>query len=417
MEESMIEVVTSEYAEEAPFLWLQRVSAFYAPNYSVQQIADLDDRLAAHIDGLRVAGHEGWKLLESSLDSKGSEDFFSAAVLALEAKDGRFEELIGRTKSAPEAVSGVISALGWSSHKAIAGRMKSYLDDPSPIKQKLGIAALGLHRQDIGPKLAQFLSAPVDSVRIRALRTAGQLGRQDVLRHTLAAITEPKPEARFWAGWSSVLLGDRAKALDTLVSIALKPGPRQMRALQLALHASDTKAGYELLLQLADLPDALRIRIIGSGYVGDVRYAQWLVDQMAQPSVARIAGEAFVNITGADFNLDQLETLPPEDFEDGPTEDPDDENVELPEDIALPWPDQKKIQSWWDRNKSRFTVGNKYFLGQPVTRAHCIHVLKTGFQRQRIAASLHMALLDPGQPLFEWRAPAWRQKRWLETLK
>lgn len=409
--------VLAEHADEAAFLWLQRASAVHAPNYSPQQFADLDERLAAHIDGLRVAGDHGWKLLEAPLVNQGSEDFFPAAVLAIEAKDGRFDGLIERIKVAPETISGLISALGWVSYEVIAERVKSYLDDPSPIKQKLGIAALGLHRQELGPKLVQFLLAPVDSVRIRALRTGGQVGRLDVLRHLIAALTEPKPEARFWAGWSSVLLGDRAKALDTLVAVALKPGPRQLDALQFALQAMDVKAGHEALLQLADVPDALRLRIIGSGFVGDARYVQWLIDQIAQPAVARIAGEAFVNITGADFNLDQLETLPPEDFEDGPTEDPDDENVELPEDIALPWPDHKKIQAWWDHNKNRFTVGKKYFLGQSVTRAHCIHVLKTGLQRQRIAASLHMALLDPGQALFEWRAPAWRQKRWLETLK
>ena len=301
---TILEIVR-DHVDEASFLWLQRRSAVHAPNYLLEQFADLDQRLAAHIDGLRVSGNEGGKLLHAALDNEGPEDFFPAAVLAIEQKDGRFNDLVERVTHAPEASSGVISALGWTSYEAISERMKSYLDDPSPIKQKLGIAAFGLHRHDFGPKLVQFLSAPVDSVRIRALQTAGQLGRHDVLRHILAALSEPKSEARFWAGWSSVLLGDRAKALDTLVSIALKPGPRQMRALQLALQATDTKAGHELLLQLADLPDALRIRIIGSGYVGDVRYAQWLVDQMAQPSVARIAGEAFVNITGADFNLDQ----------------------------------------------------------------------------------------------------------------
>jgi len=31
-------------------------------------------------------------------------------------------------------------------------------------------------------------------------------------------------------------------------------------------------------------------------------------------------------------------------------------------------------------------------------------VLKEGFQRQRIAAALYLSLLNPGTPLFEWRA-------------
>jgi hypothetical protein len=49
-------------------------------------------------------------------------------------------------------------------------------------------------------------------------------------------------------------------------------------------------------------------------------------------------------------------------------------------------------------------------MGQPPSRNHYIEVLKNGYQRQRIAAAYHLCLLNPGTPLFEWRAPAWRQE-------
>jgi uncharacterized protein (TIGR02270 family) len=401
------------YVDEASFLWLQRSHAAHAPNYSPQQFADLDERLAAHIDGLRVAGEEGWKLLEAALANESPEDFFPAAVLAIEAKDGRFEALIERAKKAPEAVPGLISALGWVSPQFLGGQVKSLLGDPSPLKQKLGMAACALHRQDCGPALNGFVVSSVDSVKIRALRVVGELGRVDLMPQLQAALGDAKAETRFWAAWSAVLLGDRAKALDALVPCALKPGPRQMRALQLALQALEIEVGHGLLLQLAELPDAQRLRIIGAGFIGDPRYVPWLIEQMALPAVARIAAEAFVSITGADFNLDQLETMPPEGFDEGPTDDPDDENVELPEDIALPWPDVGRIRQWWEAHQSKFQNGVRSFIGKPVTREHCVHVLKEGFQRQRIAAALYLALLEPGKCLFPTSAPAWRQQRLL----
>jgi hypothetical protein len=55
-------------------------------------------------------------------------------------------------------------------------------------------------------------------------------------------------------------------------------------------------------------------------------------------------------------------------------------------------------------------------MGGPVTPENCIEVLKTGFQRQRIAAAFYRCLIQPGTPLFEWRAPAWRQQRELAQL-
>jgi uncharacterized protein (TIGR02270 family) len=132
---------------------------------------------------------------------------------------------------------------------------------------------------------------------------------------------------------------------------------------------------------------------------------------MANPALARIAAEAFVNIAGPNFNIEQMEAPPPDGFEDGPSDDPDDEQVDVPEDVALPWPDAARIASWWSAQQGRFEAGRRYFLGKPATPAHCRDVLATGFQRQRIAAALFLPILAPGSVLFNCSAPAWRQTR------
>src|SRR5688572_27419868 len=224
-----------EHAEEASFLWLQRRGAVTASNYSPQQFSDLDERLEAHIDGLRVAEDEGWKMVEAGLDNEGPEDFFPACVLALENADGRFAEVLQRAESQPAVVPGVISALGWASAQYLTGRVKDLLAAESPFHQMLGVAACGLHRRDPGAALSTLLDSRKATVRTRALRTAGQLGRLDLLPQMMMALTDAKQDARFWAAWSAVLLGDRRTALDALVSYATRPGSRQMRAMRLAV--------------------------------------------------------------------------------------------------------------------------------------------------------------------------------------
>jgi uncharacterized protein (TIGR02270 family) len=96
-----------------------------------------------------------------------------------------------------------------------------------------------------------------------------------------------------------------------------------------------------------------------------------------------------------------------------PNDDPDDPNVEMDADDRLPWPDADRVRRWWEDNKSRFVVGRRYFMGAPVTREHCIGVLKNGRQRQRSLAAHYLCLLEAGTPLFNTAAPAWRQERWL----
>jgi uncharacterized protein (TIGR02270 family) len=104
----------------------------------------------------------------------------------------------------------------------------------------------------------------------------------------------------------------------------------------------------------------------------------------------------------------------PSEFETGPNEDPDDPNVEMDPDEELPWPDAEKIQAWWTENGARLEAGTRYFMGAPVAREHCIHVLKNGNQRQRIHAREHLCLLEPGTPIFNTMAPVLRQLRLLE---
>jgi uncharacterized protein (TIGR02270 family) len=137
---------------------------------------------------------------------------------------------------------------------------------------------------------------------------------------------------------------------------------------------------------------------------------------MRDLAFARLAGEAFSTILGVQLGQAALDGPAPENFESGPTDDPDHPNTDMDPDEGLPWPDPERVQRWWGTNSSRFTPGQRYFMGAPVTREHCIEVLKNGYQRQRILAAHYLCLLEPGTPLFNTSAPAWRQQRLLAEM-
>jgi uncharacterized protein (TIGR02270 family) len=121
-------------------------------------------------------------------------------------------------------------------------------------------------------------------------------------------------------------------------------------------------------------------------------------------------------VTGLDFDVNGLEGDRPVDVELGPNDNPDDPNVEMDPDDGLPWPDVDKVKKWWADNASRFQKGTRYFMGAPVARERCLDVLKNGYQRQRILAAHYLCLLEPGTPLFNTSAPAWRQQRLLAKM-
>jgi uncharacterized protein (TIGR02270 family) len=408
--------VVLQHTEESAILRQTRSVLVRAPHVKLHQLARIDERIAAHLDGLAVADEYGSELCEAALETPGAGEVFAAAVRAIEDKDkARLDKLFALAESLPDARRGLISAFGWVSAYSLKGIVAELLAAKEPIRREVGIAACVMHRLDPGSMLAGAIEDPDPRLRARALRAAGEIGRRDLIHACIRRLRDEDATARYYAGASALLLGDRDRSLGVLESLAGLPHPCRGYALGLWLKAVDVSSGHRLLRTFAQQPENQRLLITGIGIVGDAQLIPWLIGLMADDKVARLAGESFSMITGLDLAYLDLERRPPEDFEAGPTEDPEDPDVEMDPDESLPWPDQARIQAWWDANLQGYRPGVRYFMGAPVTQAHCHQVLREGYQRQRRAAAEYLCLLAPGTPLFPTAAPAWRQNRWLNA--
>jgi uncharacterized protein (TIGR02270 family) len=377
-----------------------------------------DERLAGHLDGLSIAGKHAQSLCAEALESPSADAVFVAAVLAVMSRQREdLDKLLALVEAAPAISKGLTAALGWVEPTSLQGIVASLLGSENPFRQSVGITACALHRVDPGFATGRWTQHSDPVVRARALRAAGELGRVEFVSALPSALHDPDPLCRLWAAWSAVLLGNRQNALEFLGHATLEAGPLQERALQLALQALSIADGQVVLSRYASDPAQQRTVVRGAGFIGDPAHIPWLISLMSDDRLARLAGEVFSFITGTDLAELDLERTPPETVAAGPNDDPDNPHVKVDEDEDLPWPDPVQVQSWWTQNQGRFTTGIRYFAGSPVTREQCLYVLQNGYQRQRSAASLHLCLLSPGTPLFEWRAPASRQQYALGTMK
>jgi uncharacterized protein (TIGR02270 family) len=219
---------------------------------------------------------------------------------------------------------------------------------------------------------------------------------------------------RYSAAWSAALLGDLG-ALSTLQAIAVSGAVYREEAAKMALRRMDLGAAHDWRQTLAQEHETMRLAVIGTGMISDPVSIPWLIEQMAIPELARVAGEAFTMITGVDIAYENLEGEWPEGFEAGPTENPTDENVDMDRDEDLPWPNPAAIHTWWKNHQGQFRSGTRYLLGKPISQNWLRDVLWHGRQRQRAAAALELAMRQPGQPLFEVRAPGFRQQQLLRA--
>jgi uncharacterized protein (TIGR02270 family) len=408
----IIEDIVTQHAEEASFLWFLRSLAVDAPHYSLADLAELDDRVEAHLDGLRIAADAGWTICKEALAQEEPGEVFAAAALAFESgMEDRINVVLEAACPDPELSGGIVSAIGWLPYEQVRNYITSLLKSKDPSHQRIGLAASAVNRKDPGKAIVDALNGKDLSLKARAHRAVGELGRVDLFSVVKRQLAAEDKDCRFWAGWSSVLLGDRADGLALLKAVATSDSPFRERALNLALRVMDDASAQTWLKELAQHPEWIRYAVIGAGVVGNPVRIPWLIEQMEVPELARVAGEAFSMITGIDIAYEDLEGEWPEGFEAGPTESPDDEDVELDPDEDLPWPDPTLIGEWWDKNKGAFRSGTRYLLGQPISRQNLQQSLRKGFQRQRAAAALELAILQPGRPIFEVRAPGFRQKQ------
>ena len=409
----VIQEIISQHAEEASFNWLLRDAAVREPHYSLNDLAKLDSRVEAHLDGLRIAGDEGWEICKQELRWEEAGEIFTASYLAFENDNaGRVNEVLEIGGAEAELCRGIISALGWLPFEHSAKHAQQLLSSESANLRYLGLAAHAIRRQDPGQPLVEALKSEDTLLKARGLKAVGELGSRDLMAYLQASFRDEDIKCRFYASWSAALLGD-AYACPVLQSISQSDSPYCEAATKMAVRRFPHKTALGWLKELSQSKEHIRQAIIGTGGLGDPALIPWLLEMMRVPDHARVAGEAFTMITGVDLAYEDLEGEWPEGFAAGPTENPEDEDVAMDPDEDLPWPEPELIQKWWAGNKKEFQKEPRYLVGKPISPEWLQQVVRNGMQRQRAAAALELAMKEPGRPLFEVRGPAFHQQKML----
>lgn len=404
----IVPAVVERHAAEAAWLWFLRSRAVHEPHYRLEQLARLDDRVEAHLDGLRVAGGPGWEIARAAAVEGGDPgSVFAAAVLAFErGEPAEIEAIIAAGSAAPETRRALASALGWLPADRAFRRIRPLLTETDPGRRWVGLASAALQRRNPGvPALTAALNGDDPALRARALRAVGELGLVDLHLAVRSSLKAKDPAGRFWAAWSTAILNGHRDALAALQALAEAGGPRALAAADLAarrLPPREARIWLRTLVREGNLP---RLGVAVAAALGEPESVPWLVEQMKDPDLARPAGEAFGLITGARLDDDGLASPRPADQPAVPSESEDDEDVAVDPDENLAWPDPARVKAWWGANRGRFAAETRHLLGRPIEAESLRRALRSGLQRQRAAAALELALLEPGQPLFEVRAP------------
>ena len=127
------------------------------------------------------AGEDAWAFCEAELESPSSGAVFTAAVRAIgDKRNDRLDRLFALVAAQPEIRNGLVSAFGWTERQELRGLVAELLGSGDPLRRYVGIAACALHRVDPGLIPARRYEDADTTVRARAWRTVGELGKREL---------------------------------------------------------------------------------------------------------------------------------------------------------------------------------------------------------------------------------------------
>lgn len=400
-------------ADDASFLWVLRSTVVNQPDYNSSDLSTLDARIDAAFNALMTAPEDSWEICSAAMSIQQSGELFAAANVAFRSLDVRkIQQVVEVGIQSKETLTGLSGALAWLPGRLCHSWIKKFLTSKDLDHKYLAITVCSLRRED--PR--EYLTAIVQRddciahklLYARSLRLIGELKRYDLLPAVQIAMQSQDSTILFWATWTSILLGNKSD-ISNLKTFVLHENPYQVRAVDLAFRVLPVEEAREWINLLAKNPGQIRLVIRASAILGDPHAINWLITQMRIPTLMRLAGEAFATITGIELEENKLalEELPQLDDQLPTTaanEDLTDDDLNVGDDDRLPFPNSDKIAAVWQRYQQRFIPGRRYFMGQHLTSDHLSSIYANGNQRQRRAAALELALLQPEQFLLNYAA-------------
>ena len=118
----IVEAVLAQHVEDVAILWNTRSTFVDTGHVTLVQLVRFHRRIAAHVDGCVVAGRPGLEKMREWLADASASTLFAAFLCAVEGEDRSFiGSCIATAEALPEAVWGVVSALGWADRSRLVG--------------------------------------------------------------------------------------------------------------------------------------------------------------------------------------------------------------------------------------------------------------------------------------------------------
>ncbi len=388
--------IVEEHFEELDFLWEQREANLSTPDWTLEDLAEHEERAEAHLDGLRLAELHA---VDLALERVRGGEAFAATAAALVLLETGEPELRGkvldafRSGEAP-AVEGIRIALRHADVSGFGPALEETVGSPDPFRASAAADVLAFHRLDVSG-LERLLGLGEPGARVLSLGAAARLGRV-FPREIAAAVEAPEPEVRRAALHAAARLAvpGIGRHCRAAASREADPDPEAVYFLGLLGGPADLPLLQELTLR----PDTAKAAVAALGAMGRVEAVPFLLGLMAHEALGIAATASYKRITGAQ-DVEGVRPFPPPQVPEG-----EDEEEALP-------PDPEKARADWRRREGHMSPEVAWQAGVPLPEDYFPGTdSRFSLETRRDLYLRLRARMGSAVPDQELEALAWRQR-------
>jgi uncharacterized protein (TIGR02270 family) len=367
--------ILDQHLEGLEFLSDEYQAALRSPDYDLEDLAGVGERIEAHVQGVVLVGEAALPRLEEALSDEDPAIVFSAALPLLRMKSQPAADLVAKGLAEAEEgpVEGYRRALRHGPIDLVEPAVQRAFESGNPSVSVVAAEILAFHSRLSGDsqRLVELLCDETPAIRSTAWGVAGLVdssgdprAERDDSRPYSRGLEDEDEDVRTaalyaaaWAGqtWVETRCRECAKASS----------PRDRAALHL-LAILGQPSDLEIIRRLGSTVELgpERFGLLGAfghpAIVGDLLSAM----ESETPAEAAAAATAFTKITDRDVESQARATVPPEDGSE-----PDEFEKEFLDEVVLP--DRALARQYWDELEPEFSAGTRWCRARNLS--HLVH--------------------------------------------
>ena len=412
--------LVEESLDESAFLWKRWEAELHSLTRSLNEVWSwTEDRMQGALDGVRAAGGSVMRTLEPAL---GGDD---PALLSVAAH-------LLAAKTPPEARSLLATLLRdaagprlWAMVRGVEvadldgsfAPVTAVLAAQSPEHSATLCRLKSFRRSAPARELDTALESKVPGHQVEALRAArhapdGSLGRYLSLglKSTDPSVRRASIETGIYRRWP--------QAWELAVQLTRERNPEAAPFLSL-LASLGSAEEHAFIVAALRVPQLQQAGLFALGFIGTPEAVEICLAGMRDPNLARMAGEAYAAITGANLARDGLAAAESEEPPSLPPIEQDALDVDLvpagPE--LWPVPDLEGVRAHWAGIRSGYSSGVRHLGGRPINLGVLMESIESGPMLRRPGLILEAAIRTAGRYDVEPRAFAHVQRRMMAAAR